>query len=191
MRKIFLIAAATAALALAACTPKTAVSGSDPSIRFNADGKLKIMQFLFKAVTHTYHIIVGLCIFGGAGFRCFFAQCFHFGTAYFFQTFLPGQNVHGQFFVVLQVQIIHFIQHSHIFQQCNLMSFQHIGNGIHIGFHFAVLCFQFFHLVFTLAEQTTQETFLFFGVKIHVFQFYNQSGQGISHFTQIFVSYIG
>lgn len=44
MRKIFQIAAATAALALAACTPKTAVSGADPSIRFNADGKLKIMQ---------------------------------------------------------------------------------------------------------------------------------------------------
>ena len=116
-------------------------------------GQFQIVELLFEPVAQAHQIVVGLRILREAGLLRLLAQLLHLGGADIGQTLLARQNVHGQFLVVLQVQLIHLVEHSHILEQGDLMVLQILGDLIHVGLDLAVLGLHDLQLVAGLLEQ--------------------------------------
>ena len=150
--------------------------------------QLQVVELLFKAVAQVHHVVVGLGILGKAGFFRLDAQLLQLAGAHLLQPFLAGQDVHGQFLVVLQVQLIHLIEHGNVLHQRDLMLFQRLGNAVHIGLHLAVLGLHALDLVAGLAEQTRQPLLLLAGAK--ALQLHHQLAEVSAHLAQILAAHI-
>ena len=98
------------------------------------------MDLLFEAVTQSNQIFDCLCVLRLSTRLCFRHELRQFGGLYFFQFLLSCQNIHGKFFKIKQVLLIHMIQHRHIFHQLCLMIFQCGTDLFHIIFYFFVFC---------------------------------------------------
>ena len=146
------------------------------------------MELLFKAVAQVHHVVVGLGVLGKAGLLRLDAQLLQLPTAYLLQPLLAGQNVHGQFLIIFQVQLIHLIEHGDVLHQRDLMLLQGLGNAVHIGLHLAVLGLHALNLVAGLAEQTRQPLFLLAGAK--ALQLHHQLAEVSAHLAQVLAAHI-
>ena len=152
-------------------------------------GQLQIVDLLFKPVAHADQVVIGLCILGKAGLLRLFAQLLQLIAAHVCQTLFPGQNVHGQLFIVLQVQLIHLVKHGHVLEQRDLMILQILGDLVHVGLHLAVLCLHGLDAVAGLFEQARQSLFLLLCAE--AFQLHHKAAQILADFAHILVADIG
>ena len=111
------------------------------------------MQLLLKAVAQVHQVVVGLGVLGQTRLLRLLPQLLQLRGAHLGQALLAGQDVHGQFLVVLQVQLIHLVEHGHVLQQRDLMVLQILGDLVHIGLDLAVLGLHGLQLVAGLLEQ--------------------------------------
>ena len=99
------------------------------------------------------------------------------------QLFPPGQNIHGQLLIVVEVLIIHLIQHGDILHQCQLVVFQSLCNPIHIGFGLAVLQLHGFNGVGSPLEQSRQSLFLL--GRLNALEFADQIGNHVANLAHV------
>ena len=97
------------------------------------------MELLFKPVAQVHQVVIGLGVLGKTRLLRLFAQLLQLRGPHLRQPLLPGQDIHGQFLVILQVQLIHLVKHGHILQQGDLVLLQALGDFVHVGLHLAVL----------------------------------------------------
>ena len=116
-------------------------------------GQLQIVQLLLKAVAQVHQVVVGLGVLGQTRLLRLLPQCLQLRRAHLGQALFAGQDVHGQFLVILQVQLIHLVEHGHVLQQRDLMVLQILGDLVHIGLDLAVLGLHGLQLVAGLLEQ--------------------------------------
>ena len=79
------------------------------------------MQFLVEPLAELLQIVVPLGVLLRTGLLGLGPEGGQFRGLNLRQALLPRQDVHGQFLIVLQVLLIHLVQHGHVFQQGNLM----------------------------------------------------------------------
>mgnify|MGYP002561917515 CR=1 FL=1 len=103
------------------------------------------------------------------------------------QLLLTSQNIHRQFLKIIQILLIHLIQHRRILHQPNLMLFQSIRDLFHIHFRFGILILHILNLRRLLLKKAKQ-TFLLGSIKI--LQLSYHACQKISHFPKILCPYI-
>ena len=146
-------------------------------------GQLQIVDLLFKPVAQVHQIVIGLCVLCRAGLLRLLAKLLQLAAAYRLQPLLTGQNVHGQFLVVLQVQLIHLVEHGHVLEQRDLVLLQRLGDLLHVGLHLAVLGLHALQSVPGLLEQA-HEALLFFAVA-EALQLHHQTAQVLPDLAQI------
>ena len=146
------------------------------------------MELLFKAVAQVHHVVIGLGILGQAGFLRLDAQLLQLTCAHLLQPLLAGQNVHGQFLIIFQVQLIHLIEHGNVLHQRDLMLLQGLGNAVHIGLHLAVLGLHALDFIAGLAEKTRQTLLLVAGAE--ALQLHHQLAEVSAHLAQVLAAHI-
>ena len=151
-------------------------------------GQFQIVELLFEPVAQAHQIVVGLRILREAGLLRLLAQLLHLGGADVGQTLLAGQNVHGQFLVVLQVQLIHLVEHGHILEQGDLMVLQILGDLVHVGLDLAVLGLHDLQLVAGLLEQPLQALLLL--VLAEALQLHHQTAQILADLAHVLVAHV-
>ena len=114
-------------------------AGLGPHLHGHHAGQLQVVELLFKAVAQVHQVVVCLGVLGKTRLLRLPAQLLQLRGPHLRQPLLPGQNVHGQFLVILQVQLIHLVKHGHILQQGDLVLLQALGDLVHVGLHLAVL----------------------------------------------------
>ena len=152
-------------------------------------GQLQIVQLLFKPVAHSHQIIVGLRILGKAGLLRLLPQLLQLTGTHVRQTLLTGQDVHGQLLIILQVQLIHLVEHGHVLQQRDLMVLQILGDLVHVGLDLAVLRLHGLQLVARLLEQAEQALLLL--VLAEALQLHHQTAQILADLAHVLVADIG
>ena len=146
-------------------------------------GQLQIVQLLFKAVAQVHQIVVRLGILGQTGLLRLLAQLLQLRGAHLGQPLLAGQDIHGQFLVILQVQLIHLVEHGHVLQQRDLMVLQILGDLVHVGLDLAVLRLHGLQLVAGLLEQAEQALLLL--VLAEALQLHHQTAEILADLAHI------
>ena len=141
------------------------------------------MELLLKAVAQVHHVVIRLGILGKACLLRLHAQLLQPPGTHLLQPSLAGQNIHGQFLVILQVQLIHLIEHGNVLHQRDLMLLQRLGNAVHIGLYLAVLGLHALELVAGLAEQARQTLLLL--LRAEALELHHQLTQIRAHLAQI------
>lgn len=118
------------------------------------------MQLLFKALALLRVVVVGLRILGKAARLRLFAQLLELAGADLGQTLFARDDIHGQFFVVLEVQLIHLVEHRDVLHQRDLMLFKLRNNAVHARLGLAVLRAHQLELILLLAEQACEALLL-------------------------------
>ena len=129
------------------------------------------MKLFLKAVTFAFQIIGSLCIFRKSACRCLLMQFVELAFSDFPKLLFTCKNVHGKFFKVCKVLLIHFIQHGRIFHQTHLVLLQSFRNLRHISLGLCVTVFQSFHLRCLFFEKAEKSLFLC-GIKILQFSYH-------------------
>ena len=96
----------------------------------NRTRQLQIMQLLFKTVALLIQILRNLRILRKPTHRRLILQFQQLPVPRLLQLLLTSQNIHRQFLKIIQILLIHLIQHRRILHQPNLMLFQSIRNQI-------------------------------------------------------------
>ena len=85
-----------------------------PGLRAHLDrnhpGQLKIVDLLFKTIAEVGIVVVPLSILLSTGLGRFFPQLLQRLAPGFVQRFFARQDIHGQFFIVFGIQIVHLVQ---------------------------------------------------------------------------------
>ena len=124
-------------------------------------GQIQIIQLLLEAVAH-FGIVPGrLGILLQSGPLGLFLQCLKLSLPGLFELSLAGQDVHGQFLEIIEVELIHLIQDRHILHQLDLMLLKLIGNSRNVGLDLRVFGLHVVELVGALLKES-QKTFFFF-----------------------------
>ena len=123
-------------------------------------GQIQIIQLLLEAVAH-FRIVPGrLGILLQAGPLGLFLQGFELSLSGLFELSLAGQNIHGQFLEIIEIEFIHLIQNRHILHQLDLMLLKLIGNSRNVGLDLRVFGLHVVELVGALLKES-QKTFFF------------------------------
>ena len=157
-------------------------AGLGPHLDGNHTGELQVVELFLKAVAEVGHVVILLGILLGAGLGGLPAQLLQGGLPLFLELFLPGDDVHGQLFIVLGVQVVHLVEHGDVLHQGDLMALEHLGNFIHIGLGLGVAGLNFLQLVALLLEKTG-DALLFRPVE--ALQLHHQAGERLAHFAQV------
>ena len=124
-------------------------------------GQLQIVNLFFKTVAQLRQILCLLCILRKPAQLGTSQKLRKLFCAYLFQLFLSRKDVHGQLFIIGQIQLIHLIQHSRILQQLYLMPLQYLTDTVYIFLCFGILCFHIRKLIRILLKKS-QKAFFFF-----------------------------
>ena len=157
--------------------------GLGPHLDGDHPGQLQIVELLFKPLAHLREIVVGLGVLLGAAGLGLVPQGGQFPGPDVLQPPLARQDVHGQFLVILQVQLVHLVQHGHVLQQSQLVLLQLLDDLVHIALHLGILGLHGLQLTAGLFEQAEQALFLLLLAK--ALQLHHQLGQGFAHLPQV------
>ena len=122
--------------------------------------ELQVMQLLFKALALLRVVVVGLRILGKAAGLCLLAQLLELAGADLGQTLFARDDIHGQLFVVLEVQLIHLVEHRDVLHQRDLMLFKLRNNAVHARLGLAVLRAHQLELILLLVEKAREALLL-------------------------------
>ena len=147
-------------------------------------GEHQIMKLLLEAVAHLCVILGRLCVLGKTAALCLGLKLGEFSLTCFLELLLAGENIHGKFFVIAQVQLIHPVEQIYVLHQCDLVLLQLFGDGIHICLDFAVLDLHLLHAVAAFFEESEETLLLFLHIK--VFELGHEIGDHAAHFAQVF-----
>ncbi len=147
------------------------------------------MELFLEAVAHLHQVVIGLGVLRRASALGLFPQLLQLLRLHLGQPLLAGDNVHGQLFVVLQVQLIHLVEHGDILHEHPLVLLQLPGDLVHIHLRLAVLGLHGVHLVAGLLEKA-EDAALVLLLLAEVFQLHHQAGQGVSHLAQVLCAHI-
>ena len=100
--------------------------------------QFEVIKLLIKLFTKGSKIISSLCIQCLTGNSRFFLHCRQCFSTFLFQPFSACHDVHRQFFIILQICLIHFIKHHDIGEQLVLMPFERLRNSVNIFFNTAI-----------------------------------------------------
>ena len=100
------------------------------------------------------------------------------------QPLLAGNDIHGELFVVLGIQLIHLVQHGDVLHQHHLVVLQHPDDLIHIDLCLGIAGLQGLQLVALLLEEAEQAALLLL-ILAKIFQLHHQVGQGLAHLAQV------
>ena len=141
------------------------------------------MELLFKALAHLHHVVIGLGVLLGAGSFRLGLQLGKVIGAYIGQLLLACQDVHGQLLVVLQVQLVHLVQHGNVLQKDYLVVFQLPDDLVHIGLHLGILGLHGLQLVLRLLQEAEEALLLLFLAEF--LQLRHQLAQRLAHLAQV------
>ena len=139
-------------------------------------GQLQVVELLFKPGAQIGQIVVGLGVLLAP------AQLLQLHRAGLFQLLLAGQDIHGQLFVVLGVELVHLVQHGHVLHQGDLVILQHLHDLVYVGLGLGVLGLHGVEVVFLLLEEAKDPLLL---LLTKVLQLAHQAGQSVAHLAQI------
>ena len=145
------------------------------------------MQFLFKAVTLLCVVVVGLRVLSKAARLRLLAQLLELAGADFRKALLARDDIHREFLVVLEVQLIHLVEHCNVLHQRDLMLFKLGYDAVHARFGLAVLCAHQLKLVLLLVEKTGKPLLLFFLAE--ALDLNNEVRERFAHAAQILVAH--
>ena len=142
------------------------------------------MELLLKPAAQVGKIIIGLgVLLGSAGGRLL-PQLLQVVGPQILQTLLAGDDIHGEFFVVLGIQFIHLVQHGDVLHQYHLVVLQNPDDLIYIDLGLGIAGLHRLQFVSLLLEKAEQAA-LFLLILTKIFQFHHQVGQGLAHLAQI------
>ena len=147
------------------------------------------MQLLFKALALLRVVVVGLRILGKAARLRLLAQLLELAGADLGQTLFARDDIHGQFFVVLEVQLIHLVEHRDILHQRDLMLFKLRNNAVHARLGLAVLRAHQLELVLLLVEKAGKALLLF--LLAEALDLDNEVRERLAHLAKILVAHGG
>ena len=148
----------------------------------NRTRQLQIMQLLFKTVALLIQILRNLRILRKPTHRRLILQFQQLPVPRLLQLLLTSQNIHRQFLKIIQILLIHLIQHRRILHQPNLMLFQSIRDLFHIHFRFGILILHILNLRRLLLKKAKKSPVLF---HIKILQLSDNTRNQIPHLAQI------
>ena len=146
------------------------------------------MQLLFKALALLRVVVVGLRILGKAARLRLFAQLLELAGADLGQTLFARDDIHGQFFVVLEVQLIHLVEHRDVLHQRDLMLFKLRNNAVHARLGLAVLRAHQLELILLLVEQACEALLL---LLTEALDLDDEVRERLAHLAQVLVAHGG
>ena len=142
--------------------------------------QLQVVQLLFKAVALGGKILGLLGIHRiAAGFGDFL-QLRQVGFPDFPQPFFTGRDVHGQLMEIIQVHVVHAVEHGHVLEQLHLVLLQAGGDLFDIDGHVVVFGLHGGQMGLGVVEQPAESGGLF-GGGFKALQLADQLGQHIAH----------
>ena len=157
-------------------------------LKGNRFGQLKIINLLLKAIDLSGEISCCLSILGKPALLCLLHQCWKLHCLGMLQLLLTGQNVHGELFIILHIQLIHLIQHCNVFQKRNLMTFHHLTDLVHIYFCFIVFRLKVGDLCGAFLEEIAKEALVLLILKAAQLCYYIR--EHLAHFAHILGAHI-
>ena len=97
-------------------------------------------SFFLKTDAEIFQIFCRLSVFCKAGELCLVFLLLKVCGSYQFQLFLACHDVHGKFFEISQILLVHLIQYGDVLEQLTLMSLQGVADFIDIDLGFFVFC---------------------------------------------------
>ena len=159
----------------------------EPDLRAHLDGdvagQLQIVQLFLKPVAQVGQIAGGLRVLRQLGAGGLLLRGFQLGFTHLRQFFLAGQNIHGQFFEVHQIQLVHFVQHGDVLHENHLMVLQLGLDALHVFVGAVIAGFQRFQIGLLLFEEPENAALLFLG-GVKALQFVDEVGDelaGLAH----------
>ena len=113
-------------------------SGLRTHLNGNHTGKFKVMKLLLKTVAKVCKVIVCLSIFLSAGLFCFLTKLFEFYGSGLLKSLLTCNDVHGKFFVIFHVKVVHLVEHSNVLHKYYLMILKVLNNLVYVSFCFGI-----------------------------------------------------
>ena len=147
------------------------------------------MELFLETVAHLDQVVIGLGVLLSAGALGLLPQLLQLAGLHLRQALLPGNDVHGQLLVVLQVELIHLVEHGDVLHEGHLVLFQLPGDLVHVDLGLGVLDLHGLHLAAGLLEEA--ENALLFLLLAEVLELHHQVGQGVAHLAQVLVADVG
>ena len=129
------------------------------------------MKLLLKTITLVFQIIGCLGVFWKSACRCLLMKLHKLSFPDFLKFLFARKDIHGKFFKICQVLLIHLIQYCRILHQTHLVLLQSFCDLRHISLGFCVTVFQGFHLRRLFFEET-KKSLLLCGIEIFQFAYH-------------------
>ena len=146
-------------------------------------GQLKVVDLLFEAGAEVREIPCLLGVFGQAGFIGFAEQLGESGLALGLELLLAGEDVHRDLLEVIEVALVHLVEHRNILHKNDLVLFEVAGDAVNIDFGLVIAQLQRFDLAALLLQETAQ-AFLF-GVVIEALELRDQRSDHLAGLAEV------
>ena len=164
-------------------------TGLGAHLNGNHPRQLQVVELLLKPGAQVGIVVIGLGVLLGAGLRGLLSELLQVVGAHILQPLLPGDDIHGQLFIIFGVQIIHLVEHGDVLHQGHLMVLQHLDNLVHVGLCLGIAGLHRLQLVLLFAEEA-EDAALFLLVLAEVLQLHHQGGQGLAHLAQVLGAHV-
>ena len=131
-------------------------AGLGPHLNGDHPGQLQVVELLLKPATQVGKIIIGLGVLLGPAGGGLLPQLLQVVGPQVLQPLLAGNDIHGELFVVLGIQLIHLVQHGDVLHQHHLVVLQHPHDLVHVDLGLGVARLhglQFIPLLFEEAQE--------------------------------------
>ena len=145
-------------------------------------GQLQIVELLLEPVQQVCKVVAGLSVLLGAGLGGLLPQLDQVVGAEILQPLLAGDDVHGQLFIVLGVQLIHLVEHGDVLHQGHLVLLQYLDDAVHVGLRLGIAGLHGLQLAALFLEQPGQALLLRLAEGL---QLAHQLAEGIAHLAQV------
>ena len=100
---------------------------------------------------------------------------------------LPGQDVHGQLLEIIQVQLIHLVQHGGVLKERYLMLLHDLTDSVDVGLGLIVFYLQVFQSVAALFEKSKEPLFL---LLVKILKLADHAGQHLADLPHILGAHV-
>ena len=143
------------------------------------------MELLLKPVQQIGKVVAGLGVLLRAGLGGLLPQLDQVVGPEILQPLLAGDDIHGQLFIILGVQLIHLVEHGDVLHQSHLVIFQDLDDAVHIGLRLGIAGLHDLQLVALFLEQPGQALLLRLAKGL---QLAHQLAEGVAHLAQVLSS---
>ena len=147
-------------------------------------GELQVVDLLLKAVAQVGKVVVGLGVLLAAGGGGLLLELLQVVGTQIVQALFARNDIHGELFVVLGVQLIHLVQHGDVLHQHHLMRLQRPDDLVHVDLGLGIAGLQGLQVLALLLEET-EDTLLLLFLLAKALQLHHQVGQSLAHLAKV------